>query len=131
MPQCLAAFLGLLVLVLNLACGQQQPDSPLLSSRSYITDGQPAAVLAPNTALQGLPLGELPASSPEACSQQCLQDEECSWFNYCSSEVDGVGFEWGSCRCRRRRCRPRLLRRSSFLSSCSPVSLFSGRVPRL
>lgn len=93
MPQCLAAFLGLLLLVLNLACGQQQPDSPLLSSRSYTTDGQPAAVLAPNTALQGLPLGELPASSPEACSQQCLQDDECSWFNYCSSEVDWVGVE--------------------------------------
>lgn len=85
MPRCLAVSLALLLHVVKLACAQQQPGSPLLSSRSYATDGQPGAVLAPSTALQGLPHGELPASSPAACAQQCLQDDECSWVNYCPS----------------------------------------------
>lgn len=83
MPRSLAVSLALLLHVVKLACAQQQPGSPLLSSRSYATDGQPGAVLAPSTALQGLPHGELPASSPAACAQQCLQDDECSWVNYC------------------------------------------------
>ncbi len=83
MPRCWAAGLALLLHVTTLACAQQQPGSLLLSSRAYATDGQPGAVLAPNTALQGLPLGELPAGSPTECVQQCMQDDECSWVNYC------------------------------------------------
>ncbi|PRW39133.1 cytochrome P450 chloroplastic isoform C [Chlorella sorokiniana] len=87
MCRCLAV-LALLLHVVQLTCAQQQPGSPLLSSRSYATDGQPGAVLAPNTALQGRPLGELPASSPQECAQLCLHDDECSWMNYCSSPND-------------------------------------------
>lgn len=89
MPRYLAPLQALLLLPVA-AWGQQQPQqqqpgSSLLSSRCYSTGGEPGAVLAPNTALEGLPLGELSTGSAADCAQLCRQDEECGWMNWCPS----------------------------------------------
>lgn len=91
-----AALLLVVLLLGTAAAAAAAPLAPLRASAAYEVQagahqGQPPqAMLAPNTALAGLPLATDDAPTAENCTQQCMQDTDCAWFNWCPGSIDQV-----------------------------------------